>query len=70
MAKGFLGNSSIFIPTYSNIIGKLQQTKTLNVFVKTIGAVHSEYLVNFNYMRKIMEDRRKFLANLMIHFLI
>jgi len=36
MAKGFLGNSSIFIPTYSNIIGKLQQTKTLNVFVKTI----------------------------------
>jgi len=30
--------------------------KKIDVFVKTIGAVHSEYLVNFNYMKKIMED--------------
>jgi SAM-dependent methyltransferase len=30
--------------------------KKIDVFVKTIGAVHSEYLVNFNYMTKIMQD--------------
>ncbi len=30
--------------------------KEIDVFVKTIGAVHSEYLVNFNYVDKMMEE--------------
>jgi len=30
--------------------------KEIDVFVKTIGAVHTEYLVNFNYVDKMMEE--------------
>jgi len=30
--------------------------KQIDVFVKTIGVVHPEYLVNFNYLDKIMEE--------------
>lgn len=30
--------------------------KEIDVFVKTIGAVHSEYLVNFNYVDKMMAE--------------
>ena len=35
---------------------KANYDKKIDVFVKTIGNVHSEYLVNFNYLDKIMED--------------
>jgi hypothetical protein len=30
--------------------------KEIDVFVKTIGTVHTEYLVNFNYVDKMMEE--------------
>ncbi len=30
--------------------------KQIDVYIKTIGAVHPEYLVNFNYVDKMMED--------------
>ena len=30
--------------------------KNIDVFIKTIGAVHEEYLVNFHYMDKIMQE--------------
>ena len=30
--------------------------KSIDVFIKTIGAVHEEYLVNFHYMDKIMQE--------------
>jgi hypothetical protein len=30
--------------------------KQIDVFIKTIGTVHPEYLVNFNYLDKIMSD--------------
>jgi hypothetical protein len=35
---------------------KANYGKTINVFVKTIGVPHEEYLVNFHFLDKIMEE--------------
>ena len=35
---------------------KANYGKKIDVYVKTIGNIHSEYLVNFNYLDKIMEE--------------
>jgi DNA topoisomerase-2 len=44
---GYLGTAYRILGNYG---------KSIDVFVKTIGVVHEEYLVNFNYLDKIMGE--------------